>query len=144
VMSSLRDRQSDKSEKDLTEWVRVRIRPTLLRMGKRGYLKGGGEFSQLSWVHCRAAQFVEFTGSLSNRVVQSEAREANLNLSSWREVWARTAELNQPARVQKELERVVSSAASLRGWNTLGLGEQMEAGSWSLQGLGLQNARLYG
>ena len=42
-------------------------------------------------------------------------REARLNQSAWRVVWARTAELNQPARVQKDLERVsLFSSKSLR------------------------------
>ena len=33
-------------------------------------------------------------------------REANLNQSTWSGVCTRIAELNQPARVQKKLERV--------------------------------------
>ena len=33
-------------------------------------------------------------------------REARLNQAAWRGVWARTAELNQPARAQRELEGV--------------------------------------
>jgi hypothetical protein len=42
-----------------------------------------------------------------SRAIQSEAeREAKLNQSAGRGVWARTAELNQPGRAQKELGRV--------------------------------------
>lgn len=33
-------------------------------------------------------------------------REANVNQSAWRGVCTRIAELNQPVRVQKELEKV--------------------------------------
>jgi hypothetical protein len=33
-------------------------------------------------------------------------REDILNQTAWRRVWARTVELNQPARVQKETERL--------------------------------------
>jgi hypothetical protein len=42
-----------------------------------------------------------------SRAIQAEA-ETNkwLNLSTWKELWAWIAELNKPARVQKELERV--------------------------------------
>jgi hypothetical protein len=39
--------------------------------------------------------------------IQLEAkRKIGLNQSAWRGVWARIDELNQPARVQKELEQV--------------------------------------
>jgi hypothetical protein len=40
------------------------------------------------------------------RALQSEAKRSQFESSAWRGIWARMAELNQPARVQKELERV--------------------------------------
>jgi len=42
-----------------------------------------------------------------SRAIQSEAERSQFeSVSAWRGVWARIAELNQPARVQKELERL--------------------------------------
>jgi hypothetical protein len=40
------------------------------------------------------------------RPSNEELRQARLNQSVWRGVWARTADLNQAVRVLKELERV--------------------------------------
>jgi hypothetical protein len=41
-----------------------------------------------------------------SKVTQSETKNASLNQLTWREVYNRTAELNQPPRVQKELENM--------------------------------------
>lgn len=41
-----------------------------------------------------------------SRAMQSEVREDSLSQSAWRGACARTAELNQTTRVQKELGRV--------------------------------------
>ena len=66
----------------------------------------------MSAVKFRAVCSVQFSSWDSEAVFPGRAifsqkqREANLNESAWRGVWDRTVELNQPARVQKELERM--------------------------------------
>jgi hypothetical protein len=133
----LRGRQSDESEKDLTEWVRDRIHPTLMRTDKKeGLLRSSTKIeiesssvsavNAVQWVQCSGVKFLHAFTQFStgqqrqlkpenkkeSELVWGQAekfseklREVRLNLSAWRVVWARTAELNQPARVQKELER---------------------------------------
>jgi hypothetical protein len=80
-----------------------------------------GTVSTVSWLQtCSIIQvplvhavstvpFMEFRGNflivLTEQFSQKQ-REGNFNQSAWRGVWARTSELNQPTRVQKEVERV--------------------------------------
>jgi len=40
-----------------------------------------------------------------SRAIQEKPRGARLNQSAWKGIGAKTAELNQPARVQEELQR---------------------------------------
>ena len=57
----------------------------------------------------RRSQILEYISKISvrpSRAIQEKQREARLNQSAWRGVGARTAELNQPARDEKEKERV--------------------------------------
>jgi hypothetical protein len=46
-------------------------------------------------------------------------REARLNQPAWRGVWTRTAEVNQMARVQKELDRVSLFRSKPPRWQLL-------------------------
>lgn len=56
---------------------------------------------------------------LPSKAKSQKLREARLNQSAWRGVWTRTAELNQPTRVQKELERVSLFSIKSRRLKTL-------------------------
>jgi hypothetical protein len=63
-----------------------------------------------------------------------KSREANLNQSGWRRVWARTAELNQPGRVHKEIKRKsLFSSKSLRLKHSR---PRLAGDSWKLEHLG--------
>lgn len=41
------------------------------------------------------------------RAIKWEAKRSQTEESSWQGIWTRISELNQPAKVQKELERVI-------------------------------------
>lgn len=131
----LTEGQSEKSEKDLTELVRDGISPTI-RTGKRLLRVGQGEkgsssqfgavhYIQLSWiefssVHVSSVQltsveFMKFWDNFSKQSNSFRSREANLNQPAWKGVWTRTAQLNMPARVQKE-KRVSLFSCKLLRW----------------------------
>ena len=117
IMSSWGADKVMNQEKDLTEWISDRILPTLLRKERKEKEKE----------QCRGVEAVllgEFyidrdkpnAGELwgrrlhkvsmrPSRAIQWQVKEASLTQSAWKGVWAWTADLNQPARVQKELER---------------------------------------
>lgn len=71
-------------------------------------------------------------------------REANLSQSAWGGVWPRTAELNQPARVQKERERMSLFHSKFQRLKR-SRRPRLAGGGWkrSLQGSGLEKIRLY-
>ena len=57
-----------------------------------------------SWVQSTSAHRIQRQSLQREQFIQ-KLREADLNQSAWRGVWARTAKLNHSARVQRKLER---------------------------------------
>jgi hypothetical protein len=86
-----------------------------------------GENRGREWERARRLEQIARVSLMPSRAIQWETQlhldglsarlETKLNQSAWRGVWARIVELNQPASIQKELERVsIYSVVSLRGW----------------------------
>jgi hypothetical protein len=96
-----------------------------------------------------AVQFVEFRGNcLQREQFSRKLREAGFHQSAWRRVWFRTAELNQPARVQKEPDRLSSLSSKSRSKSRRlkqSRSRLADGGrKLKLQGLSLQKIRLHG
>ena len=117
-------RENDESEKDLIKWVRDRIHPTLNRTAQGEIVRNqcteysAGIYWYIHTVPCKSEKAISQRRRskgirtkhqsyfMARQINSVQKEEPDGCQSALREVYVRTAELNQPSRVEEEPQKV--------------------------------------